>query len=174
MTYSFTKPQKRPLFSLLDRIWIVLFGFAFVFIFFVFVIYEFRIIFTHNAIDNKKEEVILTTQQIKKNEELYLVLLKQSQIAAEFKDKNQNTKDSLKNLFDMTLKTGSISFDSVEQSATMLKLTGVSPTKEMFALLLETPLKSIFDETNTSYYELDNGWYRFVSISKILGMSYER
>ena len=162
MTYSFTKPQKRPLFSLLDRIWIVLFGFAFVFIFFVLLYWKVPLL------------AMLTTQQIKKNEELYLVLLKQSQIAAEFKDKKQNTKDSLKNLFDMTLKTGSISFDSVEQSATMLKLTGVSPTKEMFALLLETPLKSIFDETNTSYYELDNGWYRFVSISKILGMSYER
>lgn len=174
MTYSFTKPQKRPLFSLLDRIWIVLFGFAFVFIFFIFAIYEFRIVLTHSSISGKKEEMKQTTEQIKKSEELYLILLEQSQIAAQFKEKNQNIKDSLKNLFDMTLKTGSISFDSVEQSATMLKLTGVSPTKEMFALLLETPLKSIFDETNTSYYELDNGWYRFVSISKILGMSYER
>ena len=57
MTYSFTKPQKRPLFSLLDRIWIVLFGFAFVFIFFVFVIYEFRIIFTNNDINNKKKNI---------------------------------------------------------------------------------------------------------------------
>ncbi|MDL0114139.1 hypothetical protein NYG88_02410 [Campylobacter felis] len=174
MTYSFTTPQKRPLFNLLDKIWIVLFAFAIIFIFFIFAFYEFRIVLTHSSISGKKEEVILTTQQIKKNEELYLVLLKQSQIAAQFKEKNQNIKDSLKNLFDMTLKTGGISFDSVEQDEFMLKLTGVSPTKEMFALLLETPLKSIFDETNTSYYELDNGWYRFVSVSKIVGTQDER
>ena len=174
MTYSFTTPQKRPLFNLLDKIWIVLFAFAIIFIFFIFAIYEFRIVLTHSSISGKKEEVKQTTEQIKKSEELYLILLEQSQIAAQFKEKNQNIKDSLKNLFDMTLKTSGISFDSVEQDEFALKLMGVSPTKEMFALLLETPLKSIFDETNTSYYELDNGWYRFVSISKISGIQDER
>lgn len=174
MTYSFTTPQKRPLFNLLDKIWIVLFAFAIIFIFFIFAIYEFRIVLTHSSISEKKEEMMQTAEQIKKNEELYLILLEQSQIAAQFKEKNQNIKDSLKNLFDMTLKTSGISFDSVEQDEFALKLTGVSPTKEMFALLLETPLKSIFDETNTSYYELDNGWYRFVSVSKIVGTQDER
>ncbi|EAJ1632445.1 hypothetical protein CT508_03270 [Campylobacter upsaliensis] len=174
MTYSFTTPQKRPLFNLLDKIWIVLFAFAIIFIFFIFAIYEFRIVLTHSSISGKKEEVKQTTEQIKKSEELYLILLEQSQIAAQFKEKNQNIKDSLKNLFDMTLKTSGISFDSVVQDEFTLKLTGVSPTKEMFALLLETPLKSIFDETNTSYYELDNGWYRFVSVSKIVGTQDER
>ncbi|WP_270992445.1 hypothetical protein [Campylobacter upsaliensis] len=174
MTYSFTTPQKRPLFNLLDKIWIVLFAFAIIFIFFIFAIYEFRIVLTHSSISGKKEEVKQTTEQIKKSEELYLILLEQSQIAVQFKEKNQNIKDSLKNLFDMTLKTSGISFDSVEQDEFALKLTGVSPTKEMFALLLETPLKSIFDETNTSYYELDNGWYRFVSVSKIVGTQDER
>ncbi|WP_270972010.1 hypothetical protein [Campylobacter upsaliensis] len=174
MTYSFTTPQKRPLFNLLDKIWIVLFAFAIIFIFFIFAIYEFRIVLTHSSISGKKEEVKQTAEQIKKSEELYLILLEQSQIAAQFKEKNQNIKDSLKNLFDMTLKTSGISFDSVEQDEFALKLTGVSPTKEMFALLLETPLKSIFDETNTSYYELDNGWYRFVSVSKIVGTQDER
>lgn len=174
MTYSFTTPQKRPLFNLLDKIWIVLFAFAIIFIFFIFAIYEFRIVLTHSSISGKKEEVKQTTEQIKKSEELYLILLEQSQIAAQFKEKNQNIKDSLKNLFDMTLKTSGISFDSVVQDEFTLKLTGVSPTKEMFALLLETPLRSIFDETNTSYYELDNGWYRFVSVSKIVGTQDER
>lgn len=174
MTYSFTTQQKRPLFNLLDKIWIVLFAFAIIFIFFIFAIYEFRIVLTHSSISGKKEEMMQTAEQIKKNEELYLILLEQSQIAAQFKEKNQNIKDSLKNLFDMTLKTSGISFDSVEQDEFALKLTGVSPTKEMFALLLETPLKSIFDETNTSYYELDNGWYRFVSVSKIVGTQDER
>ncbi|EAL3986381.1 hypothetical protein A9744_08575 [Campylobacter upsaliensis] len=174
MTYSFTTPQKRPLFNLLDKIWIVLFAFAIIFIFFIFAIYEFRIVLTHSSISGKKEEMMQTAEQIKKNEELYLILLEQSQIAAQFKEKNQNIKDGLKNLFDMTLKTSGISFDSVEQDEFALKLTGVSPTKEMFALLLETPLKSIFDETNTSYYELDNGWYRFVSVSKIVGTQDER
>ena len=129
MTYSFTTPQKRPLFNLLDKIWIVLFAFAIIFIFFIFAIYEFRIVLTHSSISGKKEEVKQTTEQIKKSEELYLILLEQSQIAAQFKEKNQNIKDSLKNLFDMTLKTSGISFDSVEQDEFALKLTGVSLQK---------------------------------------------
>ncbi|MGI8067339.1 hypothetical protein ACNGGR_07705 [Campylobacter jejuni] len=36
-------------------------------------------------------------------------------------------------------------------------------------------VKSIFDQSYTTYYRLDNGWYRFVSISKqIPGVADER
>ncbi|EFS9254558.1 hypothetical protein HWS74_001659, partial [Campylobacter upsaliensis] len=66
MTYSFTTPQKRPLFNLLDKIWIVLFGFAIIFIFFIFAIYEFRIVLTYSSISGKKEEMMQTAEQIKK------------------------------------------------------------------------------------------------------------
>lgn len=174
MTYSFTSPKYRPFFSLLDRIWLILFGFGIVFIFIVFITYSAKISFSASRIEDKKQEAILTQQKIKQNNELYEILLKQGQIALNYKTENQNIKSSLQNLLDMTLKTGSISFDSLEQDAYTLKLTGMSPTKEMFIMLLETPLKSIFDESHTSYYKLDNGWYRFTSINTILGVQGER
>ncbi|EAJ3172476.1 hypothetical protein CYB90_08150, partial [Campylobacter coli] len=83
-----------------------------------------------------------------------------------FHTQNQAFKNSLKNLFDIIVKTDGITLESIEQEENSLKLIGVTPTKEMFALLLETPLKSIFDQSFTTYYRLNNGWYRFISISK--------
>lgn len=170
MTYSFTHPKHRPFFSLLDKIWLILFGFGVLFILAIFLIYTLKIGLSVGRIESKKQEVIITQQKIRQNNDFYDVLLRQSQIALDYNAENQSIKNSLQNLLDITLKTGSISFDSLEQDARTLKITGVSPTKEMFAMLLETPLKSIFDESHTSYYKLDNGWYRFTSTNSILGV----
>ncbi|MDO4674244.1 hypothetical protein [Campylobacter sp.] len=170
MTYSFTHPKHRPFFSLLDKIWLILFGFGVLFILAIFLIYTLKIGLSVGRIESKKQEVIITQQKIRQNNDFYDVLLRQSQIALDYNAENQSIKNSLQNLLDITLKTGSISFDSLEQDAHTLKITGVSPTKEMFAMLLETPLKSIFDESHTSYYKLDNGWYRFTSTNSILGV----
>lgn len=174
MNYNFIDLKHRPFFNLLDKIWLVLFGLGVVFIFIVFLIYIAKSNFSVNRTENKKDETFLIQQKIKQNDKIYNVLLEQSQIASEHKAHNQNIKNSLQNLLDMTLKTESISLDSIEQNAHSLKLIGVSPTKEMFITLLETPLKSIFDESHTTYYKLNNGWYRFTSINSIVGAQDEQ
>lgn len=165
MTYSFIQPQKRKIFNLFAKIWFVLFIFAISFILGVYFIYNVKIKLTQNSIDEEKEEAILIEKQTVQTDKLYEILLEQSLISKDFTKENQNIKDGLKNLFGIVVKTNGITLDSVEQNENSLKLTGVSPTKEMFALLLETPLKSIFDESYTSYYKLDNGWYRFVNVN---------
>ncbi len=166
MTYSFIKPRKKPIFTLFDKIWLGLFSFGIFFIFAIYFLYLTKIALTHNLIEEQKEQVLQFQNKTQENGQLYNILLEQSEIANTFYTQNQAFKNSLKNLFDIIVKTDGITLESVEQEKNSLKLIGVTPTKEMFALLLETPLKSIFDQSFTTYYRLNNGWYRFISISK--------
>ncbi|XAK44638.1 hypothetical protein AAID97_07355 [Campylobacter coli] len=165
-TYSFIKPRKKPIFTLFDKIWLGLFSFGIFFIFAIYFLYLTKIALTHNLIEEQKEQVLQFQNKTQENGRLYNILLEQSEIANTFYTQNQAFKNSLKNLFDIIVKTDGITLESVEQEKNSLKLIGVTPTKEMFALLLETPLKSIFDQSFTTYYRLNNGWYRFISISK--------
>ncbi|MCW1332116.1 hypothetical protein OLP47_04920 [Campylobacter jejuni] len=165
-TYSFIKPRKKPIFTLFDKIWLGLFSFGIFFIFAIYFLYLTKIALTHNLIEEQKEQVLQFQNKTQENGQLYNILLEQSEIANTFYIQNQAFKNSLKNLFDIIVKTDGITLESVEQEKNSLKLIGVTPTKEMFALLLETPLKSIFDQSFTTYYRLNNGWYRFISISK--------
>ncbi|EAI6362451.1 hypothetical protein ACP0SI_08440 [Campylobacter coli] len=165
-TYSFIKPKKKPIFTLFDKIWLGLFSFGIFFIFAIYFLYLTKIALTHNLIEEQKEQVLQFQNKTQENGQLYNILLEQSEIANTFYTQNQAFKNSLKNLFDIIVKTDGITLESVEQEKNSLKLIGVTPTKEMFALLLETPLKSIFDQSFTTYYRLNNGWYRFISISK--------
>lgn len=166
MTYSFIKPRKKPILTLFIKIWTALFIFGIVFIFFMYFLYLTKIAFVSHSIKKQKEEVVKMQKEIKDNENLYQILLNKSKIANNIKDQNEIAKKSLKNLFDIVVQTGSITLESVDQEKDSLQLIGVTPTMEMFNLLLETPLKSIFDQSDTTYYRLSNGWYRFVSISK--------
>lgn len=165
-TYSFIKPRKKPIFTLFDKIWLGLFSFGIFFIFAIYFLYLTKIALTHNLIEEQKEQVLQFQNKTQENGQLYNILLEQSEIANTFYTQNQAFKNSLKNLFDIIVKTDGITLESVEQEKNSLKLIGVTPTKEMFALLLETPLKSIFDQSFTTYYRLNNGWYRFISMSK--------
>ncbi len=165
-TYSFIKPRKKSIFTLFDKIWLGLFSFGIFFIFAIYFLYLTKIALTHNLIEEQKEQVLQFQNKTQENGQLYNILLEQSEIANTFYTQNQAFKNSLKNLFDIIVKTDGITLESVEQEKNSLKLIGVTPTKEMFALLLETPLKSIFDQSFTTYYRLNNGWYRFISISK--------
>ncbi|TKX30454.1 hypothetical protein [Campylobacter estrildidarum] len=166
MTYSFIEPRKKPVFTLFSKIWFGLFGFGIIFIFAIYFLYITKIALVNHSIENQKQEVIKMQKQTKQNEISYKILSGKSQIAYNINDENQIIKNSLKNLFDIIIKTDNITLESMKQEKNSLELIGVTPTKEMFALLLETPLKSIFDQSNTTYYRLNNGWYRFVSISK--------
>ncbi|HEF1960176.1 TPA: hypothetical protein R8W96_000195 [Campylobacter coli] len=165
-SYSFIQSRKKPIFTLFDKIWFGLFSFGIVFIFAVYFLYLTQIVLTHNFIEEQKEQVLQFQNKTQENGKLYDILLEQSKIANTFHTQNQAFKNSLKNLFDIIVKTDGITLESIEQEENSLKLIGVTPTKEMFALLLETPLKSIFDQSFTTYYRLNNGWYRFISISK--------
>ncbi|EAJ6150567.1 MULTISPECIES: hypothetical protein [Campylobacter] len=172
MRYSLIKPKTKPIFNLFTRIWIYFTSISVALIFLLFIILVFKNYSTRLQLDNKKEELIQTITQINAGKIKYKELLRQNDkvelilgsLTKENREgKNKTLLKSIQNLFALVPKD--ISLDEVLMENNSLILRGITPSKEMFALLLETPLRSIFSSSQVSYYQLENGWYRFVSVN---------
>jgi len=74
---------------------------------------------------------------------------------------NAVLKQSLKNLFDLVPERITLSSAYLDKNS--LILYGITPNKEVYDFMLHAPLRSIFHRTYSSFYPLENGWYRFVS-----------
>ena len=74
---------------------------------------------------------------------------------------NTVMKESIKNLFDLV--PDRIVLSEAELKDDSLILYGITPNKEIYEFMLHAPLRSIFHRTYSSFYPLENGWYRFVS-----------
>lgn len=165
MTYSFVKPRIKPILSLFSRVWLafIVLGAAFIIGISFYYRLENNLILTQ--LNEKKQELTRMQNQSVQNEEEFEFLSAQKDLAyATFRD-NEELKNSLNNLFELIRKTGGVRLDELKIGENSLEIKGIVPTKNMFILLLETPLKSTFDESTTTFYELNNGWYRFVNVN---------
>lgn len=82
-------------------------------------------------------------------------------IAEQVTTDNTVMKESIRNLFDLV--PDDITLDRAELEASSLILYGLTPNKDTYEYMLHAPLRSIFHRTYTSFYPVENGWYRFVS-----------
>jgi hypothetical protein len=78
---------------------------------------------------------------------------------------NQLLKDGVKNLLDLI--PDPITVTNVQIKKNSLVIYGITPTKDVYNLLLIPPLKAIFNQTHTNFYQMSNGWYRFESINSL-------
>jgi len=76
---------------------------------------------------------------------------------------NELLRGSIRNLFDLIPDQITLTKSIMEKDR--LILYGVTPSKEVYNFMLLSPLKSIFHENRTTFYSLENGWYRFVSVN---------
>ena len=74
---------------------------------------------------------------------------------------NTVMKESIKNLFDLV--PDRIVLSEADLKERSLVLYGITPNKEVYEFMLQAPLRSIFHRTYSSFYPMENGWYRFVS-----------
>lgn len=86
---------------------------------------------------------------------------KEVKIAEQITTDNMVMKESIRNLFDLV--PDDIILDRAELESSSLILYGTTPNKDTYEYMLHAPLRSIFHRTYTSYYPIENGWYRFVS-----------
>lgn len=174
MSYSFIRPRIKPAISLFTKIWVL---FSVVCIGIIFSVYSFtttRLLFMNAQIESKKQEATSLQQKTIENDELFVLLTERKNIALGEESKNVQIEKVVRNLLDFVVKSGSIRLESMFINKNALELKGVTPTKDMFSLLIQTPLKSIFDESSTTYYPLDNGWFKFISINKNLNNGEEK
>lgn len=169
MTYSFIKPQIKPLISLFTKIWVLFFTVCVGVIFSIYSFANNRFLVMSAQIAAKKEDAIALQEGIRQNDGMFELLTQRKDLSLSIlgaNGTNAQIEKVIKNLFGFVLETGSIRLEHLYMSKDTLELKGITPTKELFALLIQTPLKSIFDESVVSYYPLKNGWFKFTSINK--------
>jgi hypothetical protein len=106
-----------------------------------------------------KEKII--KRSIGQMEEQITIIESEVKIAEQVTTDNTVMKESIRNLFDLV--PDDITLDRAELEASSLILYGLTPNKDTYEYMLHAPLRSIFHRTYTSFYPVENGWYRFVS-----------
>lgn len=110
------------------------------------------------ALEHKEKEL---NRSIAEMEKQIKIIDKEAKIAEQITTDNTVLKESIRNLFDLI--PDDITLERAELDASSLILYGVTPNKDIYEYMLHAPLRSIFHRTYTSFYPVENGWYRFVS-----------
>lgn len=161
MKYSFIAPRSKQIISSEMRLALFFFGvnIAMMSIAYLFLVYKTAIFKEKHAsfatniqqLDHStrtlEEKIVTIETEVKKHE----------QISTD----NTVMAESIHNIFDLA--PDSITLMRAELDEKSLILYGISPNKDTYNFMLEAPLKSIFHRTYTSFYPIENGWYRFVS-----------
>ena len=161
MRYSYIKPRRK---TALSKEMQLLFTFFGVTLLMLFLTYAF-LIFRDYRFDQTRAEVLQEQKDLRANIEIMknkITRIEEQNILSErVFTKNIVLKDSIHNLFDLV--PGRITLSQAKIMENGLILYGVTPNKDIYNFMLQAPLRSIFHRTYSSFYQLDNGWYSFVS-----------
>jgi len=159
--YSYIKPRKKT--PLTKEVILIITFFSMSF-FMLFLTYAFLAYKDYRFIDElqktKIQKADLKTSIIKMKHSIEFMET-QSNLANKIYTTNNVLKDSIKNLFDLVPERITLSKAQIQNNG--LILYGITPNKEIYEYMLAAPLRSIFAKTHTTFYQLDNGWLRFVS-----------
>ncbi|MGM0622683.1 MAG: hypothetical protein ACQESH_01550 [Campylobacterota bacterium] len=160
---SFITPKKRSFFDVESKI---LFAFLIVI---ALIIIGFSIFLYVQGFSKSTQVKSMDEQMIVMGQEMIAYEYEIEQIrelekkADEVYTTNELLKESIKNLF--ALIPDQITLTQSVMEKDRLVLYGITPSKEVYNFMLLSPLKSIFHENRTTFYSLENGWYRFVSVN---------
>ena len=165
MRYSYIKPRKK---TALSKDMQLLFTFFGVTLSMLFLTYMF-LLFRDYRFDQNRAEVLQEEKDLRAGIETMkdkIALIENQNILSQrVFTKNIVLKDSIHNLFDLV--PGRITLSQAQIMENGLVLYGVTPNKDIYNFMLQAPLRSIFHRTYSSFYPLDNGWFRFVSTNYI-------
>ena len=163
---SFISPRRISLLDNITKLWISFTTFIVVVLSIFSIFLSFKTsTFKENTIKYQNMKLQAEDKTIFINDEIDFVK-KEKMIAEEVYAANSLLKNSIKNLFDLV--PDSITLTKVTMDKDSLTIQGVTPSKDTFIFLLESPLRSIFHRTKTSFYLRDDGWYSFVSKNEMI------
>lgn len=163
-SYSFIKPQKKPIFSLFSKIWMLFISTVMLLFAAVNLFVELKSGSLRNETQISKQKQDQIKEQIKQTDELTSLLKQRRDSANEILASNAVLKQSVRNLLDLV--PSSITLNEIAMDKNSLVVKGTTPSRDVYNMLLATPLKSIFNTSNTSFYQLDSGWLNFISTNK--------
>lgn len=170
MTYSFVRPRIKPLISLFTKIWVLFFAVCLGVIFTIYSFANARVMSMRAQVENKKLEAVALQEGIAQNDALFELLTQRKDLSLSItgeRGSNEQIEKVMKNLLGFVIDSNSIRLEHLYMDKKKLELKGITPTREIFSLLIQTPLKSIFDKSEVSFYPLANGWLKFTSINTI-------
>ncbi|AGZ82183.1 hypothetical protein [Campylobacter fetus] len=171
MSYSFIKPKLKPIFSIFSKIWIAAILIVTFFLVCADLFIKFETYSLKKQNDEKQVRYDKIFAQISNLKSEMKTLMVQRDAALDIYSSNNILKKSLHNLFDLV--PDAITLNDVYIDTNSLIVKGLTPTKDVYKLLLEAPLKSIFNSSSTTFYQLENGWFNFVSINKMDNLEVE-
>ena len=159
--YSFIQPKPKPLFKEDTKLWLIFIGFSLI-LFILFALFlEIKTYFYKKDINSFNKEIMHLQKEILKIDKEKQFIYKQKSLYEEIMVKNSLMKDSIKNLLDLV--PDPITLNSVFFEKNKLIIYGITPTKELYNMLMLPPLESIFTHSTTYFYQMKNGWYKFKS-----------
>ena len=161
MAYSYTKARQKQLLS--PELKLVLFFFG-VTLFMLAATYSFLLYKTYdfkNQIQNFSQQRLDLNRTTAQMNTQIAFIEKEFEHSETIYTNNTILKESIKNLFDLVPDRITLSKAQLDQNT--LVLYGITPNKEVYEFMLQAPLRSIFHRTYSSFYPIQNGWYRFVS-----------
>ena len=163
--YSFTKPIKKPYFKEDTKLWLI-FIFISTFLYVSFALFLLiKSYFYSKSINNLSLQEIQLKEKIIKLQKEKENILEQKELYEDILVKNSVIKDSVKNLLDLV--PDPITLEKFMLTKNKLIIYGITPTKDVYNLLMLPPLESIFQSTTTEFIQLPNGWYRFKSTNTL-------
>ncbi len=164
--YSYKAPRKKRLLSKDSLLWIIFVSI----VFFALVLFGSYLYYKASSYHDKLSRLessnkALSTSVINYEKEMKILKM-QSVLSQEVKSSNTLLKNSIKNLFDLV--PDQITLTKVVMEKYRLHLEGTTFTKDSYRLLLEPPLKSIFNSTKATFtFNGAIGKYEFVSINEM-------
>jgi len=127
--------------------------------------------FEKSIISNNKKQTqfLVDIETFKKKIKL---LNKEKSFAKNVETSNKLLEESLKNFFELIPEQ--ITLNKIIIDKNSLTIFGITPSKDIYNLLLAPPLKSIFDITKVGFTKIDDSKYLFSSYNKIKRVDNEK
>jgi len=161
MRYSYTQARKKTPFTEDVQLIISFFSITIIMLLstYIFLLYK------DYSFQKERKQVVATQMQLKKSitdmKNKIAFVQRQEALGMKIHTQNSVLKDSIANLFDLVPQRITLSEARLLKNG--LILYGITPSKDVYNFMLEAPLRSIFQETYSSFYPTKNGWLRFVS-----------
>ena len=165
MRYSYIKPRKKSIFSPELQLIFIFFSItlSMLFLTYIFLLFkDYR--FEQDRLNILQQRTDLNTSISKMTEQISFIE-KENFLAERIYTKNTVLKESVTNLFDLVPQRIILSEAKLLENG--LILYGITPSKDVYNFMLQAPLRSIFHKSYSSFYQLENGWLRFVSTNYI-------
>jgi hypothetical protein len=159
--YSFTTPKQKPFIKEDTKLWLIFIGISIILYISFGLFLEIKTILYNKDTESFNKEIISLKMKLTKISQEKQFIYTQKTLYEDIMVKNSLMKDSIKNLLDLI--PDPITLNSIYFDKNRLIIYGITPTKDIYNMLMLPPLESIFTQTKTDFYQTPNGWYKFKS-----------